>query len=104
MSNDDMFLRTMHALDAMFMAPDPAQVHYTITESDENSPLAYPERTTLTLRNGEVIDVDLYQISAGCWSAKDANHDGHTGWDATRELALKDLETLCNDDLEECRP
>jgi hypothetical protein len=101
MSNDDMFLRTMHALEAMFMAPDPAQVHYEITEANEASTLANPERTTITLRNGELIDVDLYQISGGCWSAKNADQDGQCGWDATRELALKDLESLCNDEIEE---
>lgn len=97
-----LFVATLRTLDTVFAAPDPAELHYDITERDESSTLAQPERTSITLRNGEVIDVDLYQISAGCWSAKNADHDGQCGWDATRELALKDLESLCNDDIEPC--
>lgn len=65
----------------------------------EDSPLALPERVSYALSNGEVVDIDLYQISAGCWTAKDANHDSRTGVDSTREKAIADLLEQCEADI-----
>ena len=96
MKPDTLFLQTMILMDTIFPL-DPAPIAEALPE---DSPLALPERTTLMLSNGDVVEVDLFQISAGCWSAKDANHDGRCGWDTTRELALKDLLELCESDVE----
>jgi hypothetical protein len=98
-SNDALFLSTIQTLDAFFGTLDLPAIE---AAQPEDSPLAHPERTTLTLSNGDVIDVDLYQISVDCWNAKNANHDRQCGWDTTREKALKDLLQLCEDDLETC--
>lgn len=67
----------------------------------EDSDLAMPERGHYALSNGDTVTVDFYQISANCWTAKDANHDSRTGVDKTRELALQDLLRMCEADLED---
>jgi len=97
MSPNPLFQHMCTALDIIFPA-DPATIAYSLPE---DSPLALPERTTLTLRKGEMIDVDLFQISADCWTAKDANHHGRTGVDTTREGAIADLVQMAQDDLQD---
>jgi len=67
---------------------------------DEDSPLALDERTTRVLSNGDVLTFDLFQVSADCWTAKDANHDGRTGVDTTREKAIADLVSMAEDGVE----
>ncbi len=71
-------------------------------EQDEDSTLALDERTTRVLSNGDVLEFDVVQISADCWTAKDANHDARTGIGDTRELAISDLVSMAEDDLEDC--
>jgi hypothetical protein len=96
MSANPLFRSTMLALDAIFPAEP---VTPALAEEDT---LAFDERTSRVLSNGDVVVFDLYQINADCWTAKDANHDGRTGVDDTREGAIADLLQLCEDDLEDC--
>ena len=85
-------------IDRMLAALEPAVVEESIPE---DSDLALPEREHYALSNGDTVTVDFYQISKHCWTAKDANHDGRTGVDNTRELALQDLLRMCEADLED---
>lgn len=94
MSANPLFRSTLLALDAIFPMAD----HEPAIKDAE---LADQERTTLTLSNGDLIDVDVFQISHDCWTAKDANHDDRCGVDDTREAALEDLLQICEDDLED---
>ena len=80
----------LHALAIL----DPARHEDSLPE---DSDLALPERTSVTLMSGEVLVYDLYQISAGCWTAKNADHDSQTGVGETAVLAVKDLIDLCAD-------
>lgn len=97
MSHDPLFVWTLRALDAIFPL-DPAAIEESLPE---DSDLALPEREHYTLSNGDTVTVDFYQISANCWTAKDADHDSRTGVDHTRELALQDLLRMCEADLED---
>ena len=96
MSANPMFRAMTLALDAIFPA-EPV----TPEVADEDS-LAFDERTNRALSNGDLVVFDLVQISADCWTAKDANHDGRTGVDDTREGAIADLVQMCEEDLEDC--
>lgn len=100
MSNDPLFAHTLRALDVIFPAePAPAPAPLEAGD-DDDSELGASERTSIVLCNGDVIDVDLFQVSATCWSAKNANHDHQCGWGETRDRALRDLRVLCEDELE----
>lgn len=94
----------MRHIDLMFEVLFPLEHATALQElirEDEESPLALDERTTRVLSNGEVLEFDVVQISADCWTAKDANHDGRTGVDDTRELAIADLVSMAEEDIED---
>lgn len=52
---------------------------------------------TITLSNGELVEIDAMQIAPGCWSVKAADRDYPGGWGETRELATQDLRELLED-------
>lgn len=92
------FDRQLSLIDQALGIVDPAPIAYALHEDSE---LALPERTSITLRNGEVVTFDLFQFSDNIWSAKNADHDHQCGWGATKAKAIADLESLCNDEIEE---
>jgi hypothetical protein len=94
----DLLQSTIRALDVIFGALDAPP---TAADQDEDSPLALDERTTRVLSNGDVLEFDVVQISGNCWTAKDANHDGRTGVDTTREKAIADLLWMAEDEIGE---
>ena len=100
MSTDPLMRRLDMCFEELFPL-DKAPALQELISDDEDSPLALDERTTRVLSNGEVLTFDLFQTSANCWTAKDANHDGRTGVDTTREKAIADLVSMAEDDLED---
>lgn len=53
----------------------------------------------ITLTNGDEITVDLFQVNAGWWTAKNADHDHQCGQGATRQAAIDDLWAICQRDM-----
>lgn len=98
MSANPLFRHMCTALDVIFPA-DPAPIAYALPE---DSTLALPERTSITLINGEILTFDLYQLGPNDWSAKNADQDHQCGWGATAEDAIAALEHMCNDDIGPC--
>jgi hypothetical protein len=94
----DLLQSTIRALDVIFGALDSQPI---AADQDDDSPLALDERTTRVLSNGDVLEFDVVHISADCWTAKDANHDGRTGVGDTRELAIADLVWMAEDEIGE---
>lgn len=101
MSTDPLMRHVDMWFEALFPL-EQATVLQELIRQDEDSPLALDERTTRVLSNGDVLEFDVFQISADCWTAKDANHDGRTAVDTTRQKAIADLVSMAEDDLEDC--
>lgn len=93
MRHVDAWFATLFPVPALSRMPDAV---------DEDSPLALDERANVILSNGDMLEFDLFQNSANCWTAKDANHDGRTGVGNTRAEAIADLVSLAEDDIEDC--
>jgi hypothetical protein len=56
---------------------------------------------SLTLSDGSVVALELYQWGDGMWSAADANKPGNGGWGHTREGAIEDLRGMLESELPE---
>lgn len=53
----------------------------------------------ITLTNCDEITVDVFQINAGWWTAKNADHDHQCGQGPTRQAAIDDLWWICQRDM-----
>jgi hypothetical protein len=106
---------TVLALDALYAGPTEAResllesslqalplAAFIDDESyEKDSELALPEKTSRLLSNGDLLDINLFQISASNWLAKDADNERRFGSHSTRELAIRDLVEQCEAELEE---